>query len=219
MATAVVALSGGSVVSLVLAEGETGTTTPTAEEMLTTAAPAAVNAESAATTETAKTGPNPIAPEGKELVWGFGSFLVFLVIMRLFLVPKIRKGMASRYDGIRADLEGADAAKADARSEVAKYEAALAEVRVEAAKRVDAARVTLDAERATAIAEANKRIAAKKADAEAEVAAQRAAVRDQISAAVTTVTATATSIAVGKSADNAVVTQAVTQAMQNTGAR
>lgn len=215
MATAVIALSGGSVVSLVLAEGETGTTVPTGEEMLMTAAPASGEAVA----EVESTGPNPIAPEGKELVWGFGSFLVFLVIMRLFLVPKVRKGMAARYDGIRADLEGADAAKADARSEVAKYESALAEVRVEAAKRVDAARVTLDSERAAAIAAANTRIAAKKADADAAVAAERAAVRDQISAAVATVTTTATSIAVGKSADNAVVTQAVTQAMQNSGAR
>lgn len=217
MATAVVALSGGSVVSLVLAEGETGTTIATTEEMLTTAAPEAATGEAATVKE--DTGPNPIAPEGKELLWGFGSFLVFLVIMRLFLVPKVRKGMADRYDGIRADLESADAAKADARSEVAKYEAALVEVRAEAAKRVDAARATLDAERATAIAEANKRIAAKKAEAEAAVAAERAAVRDQINAAVTTVTTTATSIAVGKSADNAVVTQAVAQAMQNSGAR
>lgn len=215
MATAVIALSGGSVVSLVLAEGETGTTVPTGEEMLMTAAPASGEAVA----EVESTGPNPIAPEGKELVWGFGSFLVFLVIMRLFLVPKVRKGMAARYDGIRADLEGADAAKADARSEVAKYESALAEVRAEAAKRVDAARVTLDSERAAAIAAANTRIAEKKADAEAAVAAERAAVRDQISAAVATVTTTATSIAVGKSADNAVVTQAVTQAMQNSGAR
>lgn len=215
MATAVIALSGGSVVSLVLAEGETGTTVPTGEEMLMTAAPTSGEAVA----EVEKTGPNPIAPEGKELVWGFGSFLVFLVIMRLFLVPKVRKGMAARYDGIRADLEGADAAKADARGEVAKYEAALAEVRAEAAKRVDAARATLDSERSAAIAAANTRIAAKKAEAEAAVAAERAAVRDQISAAVATVTSTATSIAVGKSADNAVVTQAVTQAMQNSGAR
>ena len=131
----------------------------------------------------------------------------------------IRKGMAERYDGIRADLEGADAAKADARAEVAKYEAALVEVRAEAAKRVDAARVTLDRERGEAIAAANQRIAAKKAEAEAAAAAERAAARDQISAAVTSVTATATSIAVGKQADNSVVTQAVAQAMQSTGAR
>jgi F-type H+-transporting ATPase subunit b len=150
-------------------------------------------AAEAGTEEPEDMGPNPISPEGKELAWGFGSFLVFLVIMRLFLVPKVRKGMAERYEGIRADLEGADVAKADARAEVAKYEAALVEVRAEAAKRVDAARVTLDRERGEAIAAANARIAEKKA--------------------------AATTIAVGKQADNAVVTQAVSQAMQNAGAR
>ena len=203
MATAVVTLSGGSVVSVRLASEKGVAAAPRAEEGA----------------EPKDMGPNPISPELKELAWGFGSFLVFLVIMRLFLVPKVRKGMAERYDGIRADLEEADAAKADARAEVAKYEAALVEVRAEAAKRVDAARVTLDRERGEAIAAANQRIAAKKAEAEAAAAAERAAARDQISAAVTSVTATATSIAVGKQADNSVVTQAVAQAMQSTGAR
>ena len=43
-------------------------------------------------------GPNPIAPEIKELAWGAGSFIVFLFFMRLFLVPKVRKGMASRFE-------------------------------------------------------------------------------------------------------------------------
>ncbi len=40
-----------------------------------------------ATTAAETTGPNPISPEGKELIWGAGSFLVFLVIMRVFLFP------------------------------------------------------------------------------------------------------------------------------------
>ena len=42
-------------------------------------------------------GPNPIAPEGKELFWGAGTFLVFLFVMQVFLVPKVRAGMAARY--------------------------------------------------------------------------------------------------------------------------
>ena len=28
-------------------------------------------------------GPNPIAPENKELLWGAGTFLVFLFVMRV----------------------------------------------------------------------------------------------------------------------------------------
>ena len=166
-----------------------------------------------------KSAPNPIAPEMKEILWSFIPFLIFLVVMRYVLYPRLRKGMDARYEGIRGDLEGADTAKADARADVAKYEAALVEVRAEAAAKLDAARATVDQERSRAVADANARIAAKKAEAEAAAAAERAAVKDQISAAVATVATAATSMAVGKPADPNVVSQAVSQAMQTVGAR
>jgi len=81
-------------------------------------------------------GPSPIAPELKELIWGGGSFLVFLVLMRVWLFPKVKKGMDARYGKIRADLESAESTKADAEREVADYQSALAAVRAEAAARV-----------------------------------------------------------------------------------
>ena len=165
-------------------------------------------------TETSAVPPNPIAPEGKELIWGGGSFLVFLVIMRLFLFPKLKKGMDARYDGIQNDLESADATRFAAQADVAKYQAALDEVRVEAAGRVDKARQTLDQERNTKIAEANARIATKRAAAEAELNAARLAVRDQVAAAVASVTEHTTQLAVGKSPDASVVQKAVQQVMQ-----
>jgi len=174
---------------------------------------AADEASSEATTEVEGTGPNPIAPEGKELLWGAGSFIVFLVIMRLFLFPRLKRGMDARYDGIRGDFEQADKTRQSAQADVAKYEAALAEVRAEAAGRVDKARQTLDAERAAKIAEANTRIAAKRAAAESELEAARNAVRDQIAAAVAQVTERTTQLAVGKSPDASVVKQAVQQVM------
>ena len=172
------------------------------------------SAETGATTETSATAPNPIAPEGKELIWGGGSFLVFLVIMRLFLFPKLKKGMDARYDGIQNDLESADATRFAAQADVAKYQAALDEVRVEAAGRVDKARQTLDQERSSKIAEANARIATKRAAAEAELNAARLAVRDQVAAAVASVTEHTTQLAVGKSPDASVVQKAVQQVMQ-----
>jgi F-type H+-transporting ATPase subunit b len=174
-----------------------------------------VEAETGEAATEEKSIPNPIAPEMKEILWSFIPFLIFLVVMRYVLYPRLRKGMDARYEGIRSDIEGADTAKADARSDVAKYEAALVEVRAEAAAKLDAARATVDQERSRAVAEANARIAAKKAEA----AAERAAVKDQISAAVSTVATAATSMAVGKPADPSVVSQAVTQAMQTVGAR
>ncbi len=161
-------------------------------------------------------GPNPIAPEMKELVWGAGSFVVFLFFMRLFLVPKVRKGMASRYESIQADHEYASATRDGARADVARYESAIAEIRSEAARRLETARQTLDKERSEKVAEINAQISARRASAESEVAAARVAAQGQIVSAVTAVTTRATQIAVGVSPDNAVVTRSVQQAMEGT---
>lgn len=158
-------------------------------------------------------GPNPIAPEGKEFFWGAGTFLVFLFVMRVFLVPKVRKGMAARYGVIREGHESADATRAAAQSDVVAYEAALAEVRAEAAARVDKARQTLDAERQAKVAEANARIAAKRAEADKALEAARAAARGEVAAAVGNVTARATQLVLGKSPDSALVKKAVDSTM------
>ena len=106
-------------------------------------------------------GPNPIAPETKELVVGATSFLVFLAVMRLWLVPKVRAGMQMRADMVRSDVESAEATTAAARAEVARYEAALAEVRAEAAARLDKARAKADAERQAKMSVVNARIASR----------------------------------------------------------
>ena len=83
----------------------------------------------------------------------------------------------------------------------------------QAAARVDAARQQLDVERNAQIAEANTRIAAKRAAAEAEMESARTAVRDQIAAAVAQVTERTTQLAVGKTPDASFVEQAVQQVM------
>ena len=100
----------------------------------------------AAQEETAEpdTGPSPISPEPKELLWGLGAFLVLLIAMRLYLVPKVKKGMDARYGKIRTELETAEAMREAARAEVDAYEAQLAAVRSEASARIDAARQVLD---------------------------------------------------------------------------
>lgn len=158
-------------------------------------------------------GPNPIAPEGKEFFWGAGTFLVFLFVMRVFLVPKVRKGMEARYGAIREGHESADATRASAQSDVAKYEAALAEVRAEAAARLDNARQTLDSERQSKVAEANARIAAKRAEADRALEAARASARGEVAAAVGSVTSRATQLVLGKAPDAALVKSAVDSTM------
>jgi len=161
-------------------------------------------------------GPNPIAPEIKELAWGAGSFIVFLFFMRLFLVPKVRKGMASRYESIQADHEYASATRDGAKQDVARYESAVAEIRSEASLRLETARQTLDKERQEKVAQVNAQIASRRAAAEAEVATARAAAQSQIVTAVGAVTTRATQIAVGVSPDAAIVSRSVQQAMEGT---
>lgn len=164
-------------------------------------------------TEASATGPNPISPEGKELVWGAGSFLVFLVIMRIFLFPKLKEGMNARYNGIQADHEYAEATRMSARADVSQYESALVEIRALAASRIDKARQTLDSERTAAIAEVNARIARQRSTAESEAKTARLTIQDQIASAVATVAERTTQIAVGKNPDASVVQRAVSQAM------
>lgn len=157
-------------------------------------------------------GPNPIAPELKELLWGGGSFLVLLLIMK-FLFPVLRNGMQARYDKIHNDHEQASAMTASAQSEVAEYRAALAGLRSEAAARLDIARATLEAERASRIAEVNVRIEVERRVAMEQAEAARAAVKDQVRTAVSEVTAQGTALVLGAPANPETVERAVTAAL------
>ena len=148
-------------------------------------------------------GPSPIAPELKEVLWGGGSFVVFAVLMRYVLYPRLKKGMDARYASIRASHEGADATRAEAKAEVAGYEAQLAGVKAEAAAHIDAARQTLETERAAKLAAVGAEIAD----------AARQAVQSQIESAVGDVSGRAIELAVGKKPDAAVVSRVVLEVM------
>ena len=156
---------------------------------------------------------NPIFPEVKEIVWGFGSFVVLALAMRLFLFRKVRDGMDARYNAIQGDLEAAEAMTASARADVADYDAQVAAARAEAQKRVEAARETIEAERTARLAEVNARIAEKRAAAAAEVEAAKAAARGQVEAAVGEVAALAGQLATGKTPSPDAVSTAVHEAM------
>lgn len=143
-------------------------------------------------------GPSPIMPEVKELAWGAGAFVVLAVLMRLWLFPRVRKGMDARYGKIRGDHESADATRAAARREVSDYEAELAKVKAEAAGRLDAARGVLERERTAALAEANGRIAVRRNEANAATEAARAAAAEHVHAAVAEVSSRAAELATGR---------------------
>lgn len=157
--------------------------------------------------------PGPIVPELKELYWSIGSFVVFALLMRFVLFPKLKKGMDARYQGIRSAHEAADAERSTARAEVADYEAQLAAIKAEAAREVDAARNQLEAERQAKLAEVNARLAQQRAAAQAEADAERAAAEGQIHAAVSDVAGLAGELATGRRPSSDVVNRVVSEVM------
>ncbi len=210
MLTATVTYIGGArVVTLRAPEARAATATTTPTTPTTVAA--------GVTETTVKTGPSPIAPEPKELAWTAGAFVVFAVLMRYVLYPKLRRGTDARYEWIRSGHEGADTMRASAKAEVAEYQAELAGVKALAAGRLDAARRTLEGERNERLAVVNREIAAERARAAAEADAARAAVQDQLEAAVTDVASRASELAIGKRPDPDVVHRVV-QDVINAGA-
>lgn len=152
---------------------------------------------------------NPIAPELKEMAWGFGSFAVLALVLRYLIWPKFRASIESREQGIVDDRAQAEAMTVAARTDVAQYEAQRAAIRAEAQQQVEAARTTLDAERTERLAEANARIAERRSAALAEVDAARAAAAGDVEAAVAAVATRAGQLATGRAPDEAVVRRVV----------
>ncbi|MGE5210404.1 MAG: hypothetical protein ACM3MM_04025 [Acidobacteriota bacterium] len=172
-----------------------------------------VTAEEGTEAEGPESDLNPIFPEVKEVVWGFGAFVVLALAMRLFLFRKVRDGMSARYGRIEGDQIAAEESMASARADVAEYEAQLASVRADAQTRVEAARATLEAERSEQIAAANARIAEKRSAAAAEVEAAKQAARGQVESAVIDVSARLSELATGRRPSDDVVRRAVGDTM------
>ena len=168
---------------------------------------------STSTTTSDPSKPGPIVPETKELAWGAGSFVVFAILMRFVLFPRLKKGMDARYNGIKRDHTDADAERAAAQAEVVAYEQQIAEVKAEAAARIEAARVTLEAERHAQLAEANARINDQRVAAAAQADEIRAAARGQIHDAVATVAGRAGELATGRAPSADVVQRVVNEVM------
>jgi F-type H+-transporting ATPase subunit b len=169
----------------------------------------------AQTTETTEPdpGPSPITPEGKELWWSLGAFLVLLVAMRLWLVPKLQAGMQRRYGKVRGELERAEEVRDAARQEVSQYETQLAAVRTEAAGRIQAARHVLDGERTDRFTEANAEIAERRSAAVAAAEAAMLAAQSSVEDAAASVAARVVELGTGRRPDEALVRSAVSELM------
>jgi F-type H+-transporting ATPase subunit b len=153
--------------------------------------------------------PNPILPVGKEIAWGFGSFLVLFVLMRYVLLPKVKAGMDARAQHIASDHATAEQLTTEAEAEVAEYQSQLTAIRAEGQSRIDAARAEVEAERRSRLGEVNARLGQQRAEAAAEVEAAKQAAMGQVADAVAEVTVAAAARVLGRDVDRARVRTAV----------
>jgi F-type H+-transporting ATPase subunit b len=216
--TAVIHLQGSQLLSVALVRGTDTSTTVASEDSTTAttvAAEAAGDGEHTENTVSAAEAskPGPIVPEAKELIWGAGSFIIFALLMRFALFPKLKKGMDARYASIREGHESADRQRTTARAEVADYEGQVAQIRAEAATVVDAARQTVEGERQSRLTEVNARLSEQRSAALAEADAAKQAARGQIHAAVSDVAGRAGELATGQRPAADVVDRVVGEVM------
>ena len=101
-------------------------------------------AEEADDPDACQEAPNLILPATDELVWGAVSFVALFLLLRRFAYPQIKKGMDARTERIRADLQAAETAKADAQGVLAEYRAQLNDAKAEAGRIIEEARQAAD---------------------------------------------------------------------------
>jgi F-type H+-transporting ATPase subunit b len=95
-----------------------------------------------------------VTPATPELIWGSIAFLIVLGVLVKFAFPTLKKTLADRQTKIREDLEGAEAAKAEAERERDDYRAKIQASRQEAVEILEAARGDAERVRADIIARA-----------------------------------------------------------------
>lgn len=118
--------------------------------------------------------PNPILPETNEIIWGAFGFLVVFGFLFWKGYPAIKSTMNDRTEKIRADIEGAETAKAEADKVLAQYHEQLADARNESARILEEARQDADSVRAERVAAIDGEIAEMRQRAAAEVEASKA---------------------------------------------
>lgn len=80
-----------------------------------------------------ESGNNILIPKMYDLVWSIIPFVVILLLLYKFAIPKYQSMLTQREDRIKNGIEGAEAAQAEAKAALEKYNAQLAEARSEAA--------------------------------------------------------------------------------------
>lgn len=128
----------------------------------------------------------PLWPESYDLVWSAVIFIVILLVVWRVGLPRMQKLLDARSAAIQGNIQQAEAAQREANEALERYNAQLAEARVEAgrirdAAREDAKRIVAEA-RTNAQSEADRIVAQGNAQVEANRAKAEAELRNGVGA-------------------------------------
>lgn len=155
--------------------------------------------------------PNQLVPEPNEVIWGGLAFLIVFGALAWKGVPAIKKTMADRTERIRGDLEGAEAAKAEATRVLEEYRAQLADAKSEAGRIIEEARQQGDAVRREQEQRLQTELAAMRERAAADVEAAKAQAIADLRGEVANLAIGAAEVVVGRNLDRETQTQLVEQ--------
>ena len=127
---------------------------------------------------------NPLIPADYDLIWSSVIFVALLIVVAVFVVPRLNTALDARAEAIEGGLKKAEEAQAAASAARDEYNAQLAEARAEAARIRDQARTDgaaiLAELKEQAQAEANRITANAQVQIEAERAAALVSLRAEV---------------------------------------
>jgi F-type H+-transporting ATPase subunit b len=144
---------------------------------------------------------NPVLPSGAEILWALIFFAALWAAMKYILLPPVQKTRAERAAKIAAAKDAVGGASADVADKQAAYDATIATARTEATSLFDAARVEIEAHRATVVGAAEAEVATLHESAAAELATARSAAVGSLRSDVSAVAVGAASTVLGSSVD------------------
>lgn len=154
----------------------------------------------------------------EQLVWLFLSFVLLLVIVSKFALPRITSVLELREEAIAGDLDKAESMRAEAETVKASYEKAVAESRSNAQKVALETKEKIQAEIAAEQAKIDARLSAEADEAQAAINAERAAAMEGLNDLAADVTGALVSKLTGDEADDKSVQKAVQTVISAKGA-
>lgn len=162
--------------------------------------------------------PSPILPATDELIWGIISFLALLFLLWKFAFPPLRKAMTDRTERIRASVDAAEQARAEAQTVLDEYRTQLDNARSEAGRIIEEARQTADAMRRDLQTRAEAEIAELRRRASADVEAAKSQAIADLRAEVSQIAIGAAEVVVQRNLDRETNTALVESFIRQVGA-